>query len=234
VIGVTGEDTPDADVIVRILLRCQLPMPLTLTNVTPVLHADGAEADVTFAPSTKVALMPHSTKVVDINVRGQGRALGAVLEVTGVTANAGKNCKLRWYVLRSMLGRAYVRCEGQVCPVFSISIFSNVRIPTRTLSASNASLHHSSSGRSKDVDRLPVAQLAALSWHQLYNVLRVPLASTSSHVDFSLEHSSPALLGERLDVLLTLTSNEDKVRNGAREVVYQRRLGLPTTGGFHH
>lgn len=84
---------------------------------------------------------------------------------------------------------------------------------TRTLSASNASLHHSSSGRNKDVDRLPVAQLAALPWHQLYSVLRVPLASTSSHVDFSLEHSLPALLGERLDVLLTLTSNEDKVRN---------------------
>lgn len=110
VICVTGEDTPDADVIVRILLRCQLPMPLTLTNVTPVLHADGAEADVTFAPSTKVALMPHSTKVVDINVRGQGRALGAVLEITGVTANAGKNCKLRWYVLRSMEGSAHEGC----------------------------------------------------------------------------------------------------------------------------
>ena len=62
-----------------------------------------------------------------------------------------------------------------------------------------------------DVDRLPVAALAALPWQQLYNVLRVPLASTSSHVDFDLQHATPALLGERLNILLTLTSNEDKV-----------------------
>ena len=101
VICVTGEDTPDADVIVRVLLRCNLPMPLTLTNLLPLLQADGAEDDVVFAPSSKIVLMPKSTKVVDINVRAQGRALGAVLEVKGVTAEAGKNCKLSWCVQRT-------------------------------------------------------------------------------------------------------------------------------------
>lgn len=36
--------------------------------------------------------------MIDINVRGRGQALGGVLEVTGVSAQAGKACKLHWSV----------------------------------------------------------------------------------------------------------------------------------------
>lgn len=211
----TGEDTPNADVVVRVLLRCSLPMPLTLTNVAPIL-GEGRD-EIVFTPSSKVALLPGTTKAVDVLVRGRGHALGVVLQVLGVTAEVGKFVSLKWFVGR---GRAGFCCRSSswcfLFPIIQPAL-------NRSLKQASVTARH---GRTMDLTmkKMGAKDLLAQPWARVYNVLRVPLASTTSHVDFKLSHPSPPLLGETLDLDVTVTSNEDEVGQRVEKKNHEARM----------
>lgn len=62
--------------------------------------------------------------------------------------------------------------------------------------------------------KLAAKELLALPWSKVANIVRVPLASTTSHVDFKIDYPTPPLLGETVDLHVSLTSNEDEVSWG--------------------